>query len=199
VIVVAIIVTLISVFVTKAHYRSKAKRRKLSKEKFIEMFLGDDFNKNRISFIVYASEDLDDLNKSFSRCLNNDLQNALKTDRRLISNGDLDIAPGYPIMDEVLRCVTKSCTLIALASKNFCESEWCQIELREAYNLNIPIILLFKEDVEESLMSPTMLAVFKKFARAKLIAKDDTFETVPEWNQFVESVINLAIEGTGLM
>ncbi|XP_060587979.1 toll-like receptor 4 [Ruditapes philippinarum] len=199
VVIVAIIVTVISVYVTIAHYRSKAKRRKLSREKFIEMFLGDDFSKNRISFIVYASDDFDDLNKSFSRCLNNDLQNALKTDRRLISTGDLDIAPGYPIMEEVLRCVTKACTLIVLASKKFCESEWCQIELREAYNLNIPIILLFKEDVEESLMSPTMLAVFKKFARAKLIAKDDTFETVPEWNQFVESVINLAIEGTGLM
>ena len=55
------------------------------------------------------------------------------------------------------------------------------MEIEGARNKGKPVILIFKEDVEETEMSPAILEVFKNYTRAKFVLENGDYKIQPDW------------------
>ncbi|XP_053399211.1 toll-like receptor 4 [Mercenaria mercenaria] len=174
-------------------------RKRMQKEKYQRKLFLKDFRKGVLTEqylcqISYSSEDemcaLDIIHAN----LNIVLSRKCRFKREIISTGDKNFCLGRPIVDEIFRCISKSCVVVFVISKSFCESRWCEMELREAYEMDKPIILIFKETVKSSLMPKLLLTLFNKITRAKLVENEGEYSLIPDWENLSESIIKLAIE-----
>ena len=78
------------------------------------------------------------------------LETICETDRDLVCIGDRYFTPGQPIFSEMIRCLDDSAVFIAVMSKNYCNSDYCKLEIEQARLQGKPIILIFIEEVEEA-------------------------------------------------
>jgi hypothetical protein len=91
-----------------------------------------------------------------------------------------------------MRCISDSCVGLFFVTTNFCQSQWCEMELRETYESHKPIILIFKEEIDPSIMSPLMLKIFRQYTRAKIDFRDGQIQMIPNFNQLSKSIVMLA-------
>ena len=112
-------------------------------------------------------------------------------DRDQVCDGDLHFVPGHDIFGEMRTCIADSAVFVAVISENFCQSYFCQLEISEARSSGKPIILIFKEQVDEEQMDTVIREVFLKFARAKVTQTDGQYEISPKWEQICEAVLTL--------
>ena len=59
------------------------------------------------------------------------------------------------------------------------------MEVKEAYEQQKPILLIFTEHVEEDLMSQFLLNIYRRYTRAKFTRRDYQYVLEPSWNCFV--------------
>ena len=76
-------------------------------------------------------------------------------------------------------------------SKNYCNSDYCKLEIEQARLQGKPIILIFIEDVEEDEMTLVIREVFRNYTRVKFVAEDGMYRLQPDWGHICESVIQL--------
>ena len=76
-------------------------------------------------------------------------------------------------------------------SENYCQSEYCKLEIEQARLLGRGIILLFLENVDEGLMNNILKEVFKKFTRVTLVLEDGRYILQPTWDRVCESIIQM--------
>ena len=74
-------------------------------------------------------------------------------------------------------------------SAEFCRSPHCRLELEEARTRGKPILLIFKEHVDEQEMSLVIREVFRNFTRAQFVFEDGRYKIQPDWRQICESII----------
>ncbi|XP_045182477.2 toll-like receptor 1 [Mercenaria mercenaria] len=170
----------------------KMRREKNAQELFLKNFLKRRLKEQYLCQISYASEDeicvLDTINPNLKRALNKHVA----IERDCICLGDTHFNLGRPIIEEILRCISKSCVMIYVISEYFCRSQWCQMELREAYEINKPIILILKGEVPENEMPDLLSTIFNRYTRAKLVIEDGQYKLIPDWKSLCESIIKLA-------
>jgi hypothetical protein len=56
-------------------------------------------------------------------------------DRTLICDGDQNLRPGFYVLDETILCMQRSAVVIVVVSNHFCQSNYCDTELSQAYDL----------------------------------------------------------------
>ena len=80
---------------------------------------------------------------------------------------------------------------IAVMSRNYCNSEYCKLEIEEARVKGMSIIPIFIEDVEESEMSRVTREVFRNYTRTKFVLKEGIYKLNLDWENVCESIIQL--------
>ena len=113
------------------------------------------------------------------------------TDRDLICVGDRYFCLGRTIYSEMTRCLDDCAVFIAVMSRNYCNSEYCKLEIEEARVKGMPIVLIFKEKVEEDYMSRVTREVFRNYTRAKFVFEDGAYRLNLDWGKACESIVQL--------
>ncbi|XP_053395204.1 toll-like receptor 4 [Mercenaria mercenaria] len=184
---------IISVVTAIFMYRKRQKRRAENMINFLEDFKNGLLQQNVLCFLSFSSDDEGNDPYIIYEHLTETLKEKTGIKREVVCVGNRHFNLGFPIVDEIVRCLSESCVAAFIVSNNFCESRWCQMELREAYELNKPIILICREHIDLTLMTPLMSKIFLRYTRAKLITKeDDRVEIVPGYEQLASSILKLA-------
>ncbi|XP_053387473.1 toll-like receptor 4 [Mercenaria mercenaria] len=184
---------IISLAITSIVYRKRKQETMRKGANFLEDFKNGLLEQKFLCFLSFCSEDERHEIELTYENLRESLKALTGIEQELVCFGDKHINPGFPIVDEILRCVSKSCVAVFVVSNSFCESYWCQMEVREAYELNKPIILICKEVIDLTIMSPLMLKIFRQFTRAKIVTNENgQMELVPDFGHFSSSILKLA-------
>ena len=174
-------------------YRKKQRDKTRKRGNFLKDFKLGKLNENYLCFVSYSSDDDEAQIRQINARIKKSLQEIIRTDREVLCENSEHFNLGFPIINEVMRCIAESCVGLFIVTNNFCQSHWCECELRETYDLKKPIILIFKEEIDERDMSPLMLKIFRKFTRAKIIESGDVqVEMIPDVKQLSNSIIKLA-------
>ncbi|XP_053387268.1 uncharacterized protein LOC123543886 [Mercenaria mercenaria] len=184
---------IISLAITFTVYRKRKREIVRKRANFLEDFKNGLLEQKFLCFVSFSSEDEGhDIGLIYEK-LRESLKALTGIEQEVVRFGDKHINPGFPIVDEILRCVSESCVAFFVVSNSFCESRWCQMEIREAYQLKKPIILICKEDIDLTIMTPLMLKIFRQFTRAKFVTNEnDQMELVPDFSHFSSSILKLA-------
>ena len=77
----------------------------------------------------------------------------------------------------------------------FCRSNYCQIELQQAYDLHKPIILVMEQTCDQELMSPLLNELFNRNTRVTWLGNDGLreFAMKTTWANICESILQLSI------
>ena len=108
-----------------------------------------------------------------------------------ICDAELHFTPGHNVFVEMRRCIVDSAVFVAVVSKNFCKSYFCDVEISEARTTGKPIILIFTENVEVEKMSVVIRDVFMNNARAKIVKEGNKYQMYPPWEQLCKAIIRL--------
>ena len=119
------------------------------------------------------------------------LQAVIKLNREFVCNADDHFIPGRPIMKEIFRCISCSEVFVAVMSKNYCLSRFCQYEIEHAHFLKKPIILIFIEHVGVDAMNLVTKEIFETFSRVKFVIENGQYEIHPDWPEICQSIIQM--------
>ena len=123
--------------------------------------------------------------------LQENLEAITGTDRDLICVGDRHFRLGRTIYSEINRCLGECAVFIAVMSRNFCDSEYCRLEIEEARVKGMPIVLIFIQTVEEDYMSRVTREVFNNYTRAKFEFENGVYSLNLDWRNVCESIVEL--------
>lgn len=144
-----------------------------------------------VAYLAYSSDDHDFVMKYVLQQLNENLQLMTGIDRELICTGDKHLRFGFDIRSETIRCLDRSAVVIVVVSESFCTSEYCHHELDQAYIKRKPIVLMFKERVEESVMMPTMKELYRNKVRMLWNFENGEYVLKSTWENVSTSVLDL--------
>lgn len=111
--------------------------------------------------------------------------------RDLVCLADRHFRPGRTIFSEIIKSLNESAVFIAVLSRNYCNSDYCKLEIEQACLQRKPIILMFIEKVEEERMNPVIRAIFRKYTRVKFILEDGHYRLQPDWENVCDSIMQL--------
>ena len=123
--------------------------------------------------------------------MQDELQSVTELNRELVCNADEHFHPARTILSEIFRCLKLCKVFVAVLSKNYCKSRYCQYEIEHAHLLNMPIILIIIERVEEDNMNLVTKEVFETFTRVQFVQDDGHYRLQPGWEQLCDSIIQL--------
>lgn len=190
-IILTIFVSLV-ILVLMIYYRRR--RAILLKKKFddrVRLLRENNLNFPFPVFLSYASADKDFVDRNIRQQLQQNLQAMIDIDQELICDADRHFIPGHSVFKEMRRCVEEAAVFIAVMSEKYCSSAFCQFEITEARTTGKPIILLFKEHVNDNKMSVVVKEVFRQFARAQFVFQDGHYKIQPAWPQLCKSIVEL--------
>ncbi|WAR05200.1 TLR4-like protein, partial [Mya arenaria] len=136
--------------------RQRARKRERKLALYIAKRNENKDDKQTPIFLSYCSENEDFVSNVIYPSLNTSLQKILKTNKRCIATGDLDFQPGIHVIEGIVTCIETCSVFVACVSKSFCKKAWCKTEVLTAIHEHRPVILIFLEEVEPSLM-PTVM------------------------------------------
>lgn len=142
-------------------------------------------------FLAFSSEDKDFVDNHVDNQLKENLRDMTAIERNLVCTGDVYFRPGYPILDEAVRCLERSSVMLGVVSNQFCESEFCHSELKEAFHLNKPIVLMLKDHVDEHLMKPVMKMLFKSNVRILWTLNNGEHIMKNSWENVCMAILDL--------
>lgn len=167
------------------------------REKFntvISQLRTNHFPKRYLAFVSFCSEDDAVVTADIIPTLQQTLQHIVGINRDLIVRGDTTFRPGFPIFEEIIRGIEESAVTIIVVSRHFCQKQWCQQELREAYDQHKPIIVIMLEKVEHKLMDNVLKRIFDRYTHARYVSNENGGggHLEPDWFHFCTSLIALA-------
>ena len=121
----------------------------------------------------------------------NSLRALTEADRELVCIADKHFWPGRSIYIETTRCLEECAVFVAVMSRNYCNSDYCKHEIKEARSMGNPIILMFIEDVEPNHMDVVIWEIVRNFTRVKFIFEDGEYKIQPNWNEVCRSIIQM--------
>ena len=110
-------------------------------------------------------------------------------DRELICFGDRHFR--HTIFSKILRCLEESKVVVVVLSRNYCQSNYCKLEIEQAQLMRKPIILILTEHVKEEAMNNVIRGVFKNTTRARFVVEDGLYRLEPDWDQVCMSILQL--------
>lgn len=144
-------------------------------------------------FLSYSSEDEAFVKANVQDQLNENLQMMTGVDRQLVATGDHDFRPGHYIHNELERNIEAASVIIVVVSYSFIESEYCCKEVKYAHTSGKPIMLMFKEHVEEQAMEriPDMKLLFRRNVRILWTVENGEPVLKTTWENVGRSVLDL--------
>ncbi|XP_060553769.1 toll-like receptor 4 [Ruditapes philippinarum] len=187
------IITLVSLAICFIIYKRRKQERMRKRGYFITNFKLGNVPEKYLCFVSYSSEDYKADIRQVTARTKESLQELIQTSKEVLCVIDEHVNLGFPIVDEIMRCIKESCVGLFFVTTNFCQSQWCEMELRETYELNKPIILIFKEEIDTRIMSPLMLKIFQQFTRGKLVVTEHgDIQMIPDIQELSNSILKLA-------
>ena len=125
--------------------RSKQERNRRARlEQLIENYKNEDDDNNKYAvFLSYSSLDAEFVIDNIVDNMDKRLKKILETDKICVATGDFNFRLGFPINEEIIRCIDAS-VIVFCVSVEFCRSRWSQDEVIVAcYDDKKPIILMF--------------------------------------------------------
>lgn len=113
---------------------------------------------------------------------------ATNINRKLICIGDLNLRPGFMVLDETIRCMQRAALVVIVMSNNFCNSSYCHTELQQAYQLRKPNLLILKGRVDEGFMTPVMKLLFKEHVRVLFTENEGECVLKNTWENVCKSI-----------
>lgn len=177
----------------KLNQVDRRKRMKALFDRVVAKLRSNQFPKEHLAFVSFCSEDDRVVSNEILPKLQQTLQTLVNTDKGLIARGDTTFRPGFPVADEIIKSIDESAVIILVVSRNFCLKEWCQKEIKEAYDQHKPIILIMLQDVDVKLMGEVLRKIFDRYTHARWIEDGrDGGHLEPDWLRFCRVVITLA-------
>ncbi|XP_052807095.1 toll-like receptor 13 [Mya arenaria] len=169
----AIVVIMLGILVFIMCRRYRARKREKQLALFIMKRRDTKQAEQTPIFLSYCSENYDFVVNVIYPKLNSTLQKILKSDKRCIATGDLDFRPGIHVNEEIVSCIETCSVFVACVSNAFCRKAWCKSEVLTAIHENRPVILIFLEEVEPSLMPKVMRKHFLATTRVTWCNQDE--------------------------
>lgn len=144
-----------------------------------------------VVYLAYSSADEDFVSKFVLNKLGENLQLMTGIERELVCTGDVQLRVGFDIISETTRCMEKSSVVLVVVSNSFCTSEFCHQELDQAYIKRKPIVLMFKEHVDEEMMMPTMKELYRKNVRMLWSFENSEYILKSTWENVCTSILDL--------
>ncbi|XP_053390416.1 toll-like receptor 1 [Mercenaria mercenaria] len=157
-------------FLTLRYFRKKRQVTKL--QTFLRKFNRDQLRENFLCLLSYSDSDAKVSNQLFIR-LEALLKEIAKYEDDAICVDFKHFRAGKPIVEEIMRCMSESLVAVFVVSEAFCRSDWCCLEVKEAYEQQKPIILIFVEEVSEESMTIYIRNIFHRYSRGKLVATEN--------------------------
>ena len=111
--------------------------------------------------------------------------------RDLVCFADKHFTPGQTILADMETCLQDSSVFLAVVTTRFCASNYCKFEIEQARVMQKPIILIYKEHVEEDQMDPVTREIFNNFTRIRCIYENGQHVIQPGWKEICEAIIKL--------
>ncbi|KAL4229786.1 MTH538 TIR-like domain (DUF1863) [Mactra antiquata] len=183
-----------SVSLTVWLYRRRIRRNQLShRNAMIEKIQQGQGKFNYAAFLSYSSED----GKFVANKVIPDLERHLhamtrvNNDRKLICTGDANLRPGFYVHDEIDTCIDLCSVVIILVTEEYCKSNYCTSELEKAYIKRRPVILMFKDYVNENLMTKTMKDLYKRNVRILWMKQNEEYILQTSWENVCTAILDL--------
>ena len=147
-------------------------------------------------FLAHSDDDFNTVIRHMLPPLEQKLQEIVGVGRYLVFLGDKHYQVGYPIFEETMRIIKLSCSVMFVVTDAFCRSNYCQIELHQAYDRHKPIILVMEQTCDQELMSPLLNELFNRNTRVIWLGNDGLreFAMKTTWANICESILQLSIE-----
>jgi hypothetical protein len=188
---VSVVVILVILFCSIRRCRNKRQYKQRMEEK-LHLIQEDKLDTEYVVFLSFSSYDHDFLTENVYRPLLRHLQDRTKCERDLICLGDKHFQLGRPINDEMVVSLTKSAVILILLSHNFCSSDYCRMEFDLALQLNKPIILIVKDNVDSNDMVPSLREIFHTRTRILWEQHDgDEYKLKTTWDNVCTSILEL--------
>ncbi|KAL3842004.1 hypothetical protein ACJMK2_020077 [Sinanodonta woodiana] len=172
-----------------------AYRNQKAAHNFVNRYRSGEIQGKFITFLSYASVDRDFVLQLVYQQLKQKLAERLGADDNLICHHEEHFFPGYPIAKEAEKYImNESLTVLLVVSDAYCESIFCQHEAKLAEYSNKPVILMLREQVDVSKMSPELSALFSRYTRVKWVNVNGEYIMKPDWDTLCDSIFMLAEE-----
>ena len=162
------IVTMTTLIVKRLKKRGFTKRRR----KLIQNIANPEPGFEFAVFLAHSDADFNTVIRHMLPPLEHKLQEVVGVERDLVFLGDKHYQVGYPIFEETMRSIKISCSIMFVVTDAFCRSNYCQIELQQAYDLHKPIILVMEQTCDQELMSPLLNELFNRNTRVIWLGND---------------------------
>ena len=84
--------------------------------------------------------------------------------------------------------------MVVVLSKNYCESDYCKMEIEQARLMNKPIVIILQGNVSENDMNTVIKSVFHHFTRVTFQSEDGTYRLQQDWRFICQSIISVAAD-----
>lgn len=183
---------MILVIVMFLYYRRKRLANKIKhRTKIINLIQDGEGVYEFAVFLAFSNDDEDFVKANIQEQLDENLQLMTGIDRKLVGTGDMHFRPGFYVHNECFRSLDKASVMVVVVSNSFCASEYCQIELDQAYNKRKPIVLMMIEHVDVDQMPPTMKELFHKNVRIVWANENGRRVLKTTWENICTSILDL--------
>jgi hypothetical protein len=192
---IVMMVFVVTLFIFIAKHRKRIQRRQ-KRAVVIEKLNEGEGQYEFAVFLSFSSRDDDFVSEHILNQLKANLQRVTEIERNLVCSGDLNLRPGFPVHDETARCYDRVSVVIVLVSEHFFQSIYCQNEFDQAFVQRKPVVLMLKDYVDETLMSPSMLSLYRRNVRILLREEHGQYQISPSWEDICNAILD-TIEITG--
>ncbi|XP_045211067.2 toll-like receptor 1 [Mercenaria mercenaria] len=168
---VLVVLSLFITFLLTLRYFRK-KRRLTKLQTLLQKFNKGLLRENFLCSLSYSDSDAEVSNQLYIR-LEALLKDITKCERDAICIDFKHYRAGKSIVEEIIRCISGSLVAVFVVSEAFCRSDWCCLEVKEAYEQQKPIILIFVEEVSEESMTIYIRNIFNRYTRGKLVETEN--------------------------
>ncbi|XP_053387136.1 toll-like receptor 8 [Mercenaria mercenaria] len=182
--------TVVSIAVPKL---IKRRRKNDQVRRFLQKYQNNQIKENFLCLLSYFNTDSTVAIEHIYKNMNETLKEITGPESDSVCIVERHFRAGAEIVAEIMRFVSESCVIVFIVSKSFCQSSWCCLEIKEAYEQQKPIVLIFCEEVDENEMPAHLKQMFQRCTRAKLVKQDEEFTVQPGgWEGLCDSIIHLA-------
>ena len=168
------------------HYLNKRKKKRVVKDNALT-----NINYGYVVFLSFSSEDdlfIDTrVMQPLEQCLRTRINNEIKP----VGTGDTMFRAGMYIHDEIISCLEQSKVMIILLTDHYCRSECCVMEFQRAIQLNKPIIIMVKDKVDKTLLTPAMRMCYNTNSRIIWTKHDGDYVLKSTWDTICDSIMEL--------
>ena len=142
-------------------------------------------------FLSFCSEDEEFVMENVFPHLNDGLKQILKTESRCVAIGGMDFHPGFPLANEIIRCIEASSVVILFITNAFCRKNWCRNEAMAAHTDNKQLILMMFEKVDVKRLPKHLYKYYMQYTRVHWMQEHGEYVMKPDWAELCASVVKL--------